>query len=78
MGCVNKGFRVEIDMAVFREAERTRHGYGGVKLTGSTLPQCRTSVERAYTGYGAAFKCVNPGFFDDPAGAESFDLRDRL
>jgi hypothetical protein len=79
MGCVNKVFRVEIDMAVFNEAERTRHGFGGVKMTGLPLPICRTSVERAYDGYGEAFDCVNPGFFDDPAPeAESFDIRDRL
>jgi hypothetical protein len=79
MGCLNKVFRVEIDMAVFGEAERTRHGFGGVKMTGAPLPQCQTSVERAYDGYGDAFTCVNPGFFDDPAPeAAEFDLRDRL
>jgi hypothetical protein len=47
-------------------------------MTGLPLPQCRTSVERAYLGDGDAFTCVNPGFFRDPSGAESFDLRDRL
>jgi hypothetical protein len=79
MGCINKVFRVEIDVAIFREAERTRHGFGGVKMTGRALPQCRTSVERAYDGSGAPFECVNPGFFDDPAeAAASFDLRDGL
>jgi hypothetical protein len=78
MGCVNKVFRVEIDMAIFRDAERTRYGFGGVKLTGLPLPQCRTSVERAYGGHGEPFECVNPGFFDDPAGEPAFDLRDRL
>jgi hypothetical protein len=79
MGCLNKVFRVEIDTAVFREAERTRLGFGGVKMTGAPLPQCKTSVERAYDGYGDAFACVNPGFFDDPAPeAAGFDLRDRL
>ena len=34
MGCMNKVFRVEIDVEVFEEAERTRHGFGGVKMTG--------------------------------------------
>jgi hypothetical protein len=79
MGCMNKIFNVEIDVGVFAEAERTRHGYGGVKMAAQqTLPQCRTSVERAYDGHGEPFACVNPGFFDDPTGAASFDLRDRL
>jgi hypothetical protein len=79
MGCMNKVFKVEIDVAVFHEAERTRQGFGGVKMTGMPIAQCRTAVERAYDGVGAPFECVNPGFFDDPARtAASFDLRDRL
>ena len=79
MGCMNKVFRVEIDVALFNEAERTRHGFGGVKMTGRPIAQCRTSVERAYDGYGEPFACVNPRFFDDPsAEPASLDLRDGL
>jgi hypothetical protein len=79
MGCLQKVFRVEIDVALFHEAERTRHGFGGVKMTGTPMPHCRTSVERAYDGHGEPFECVNPGFFDDPANEPArFDLRDRL
>ena len=80
MGCLNKVFKVEIDVELFHEAERTRHGFGGVKLTGAPTPQCRTSVERAYHGCGDAFECVNPEFFVDPdAGPPAdFDLRDGL
>jgi hypothetical protein len=75
---MNKVFRVEIDVAVFHEAERTRHGFGGVKMSGRPLPQCRTSVERAYDGNGEPFECVNPRFFDDPSAEPAFDLRDGL
>ncbi|HKP89790.1 MAG TPA: hypothetical protein VJT75_07405 [Thermoleophilaceae bacterium] len=81
MGCLNKVFKVEIDVELFREAERTRHGFGGVKLTGAPMPQCRTTVERAYHGGGDAFSCVNPEFFDDPVddgAAAEFDLRNGL
>ncbi len=83
MGCVNHVFKVEIDREVFAEAERTRHGFGGVKMTGTPLPQCHISVERAYDGAGEAFECVNPGFFASPARSPdltggAFDLRDRL
>ena len=82
MGCLNKVFKVEIDVEIFDEAERTRHGFGGVKMTGAPLPQCRFSVERAYDGDGEPFTCVNPRFFDAPdTGPEAyraFDLRDRL
>jgi hypothetical protein len=84
MGCLNKVFGVEIDIEVFREAERTRHGFGGVKLTGRALPQCRMTVERAYDGHGDAFECVNLDFYrhppvdEDDGNATAFDLRDQL
>jgi hypothetical protein len=78
MGCMNKVFRGEIDVEMFEAAQRTRPGYGGVKMTGMSLPQCRTNVERAYDGYGEPFECVNPGFFEKPVVADAFDLRDRL
>ncbi len=67
MGCLNKVFRAEIDVGVFEEAERTRHGFGGVRMTGPPRPQCRVVVEQAYDGAGAAFDCVNPGFLRPPA-----------
>ncbi len=81
MGCMNKVFRGEIDVEMFEAAERTRHGFGGVKMTGVPLAQCRASVERAYDGYTEAFDCVNPGFFRKPTSDdldEAFDLRDNL
>ena len=82
MGCLNKVFDVEIDVEIFGEAERTRYGYGGVKLTGRPRSVCRTSVERAYDGHGDAFECVNLAFFTPPAldddDAAAFDLRDSL
>ena len=71
MGCMNKVFRGEIDVEMFEAAERTRHGFGGVKMTGVPLSQCRASVERAYDGYTEAFDCVNPGFFRKPTPDES-------
>lgn len=78
MGCLQKVFRGEIDTELFEQAERTRHGYGGVKTSGVPLPQCRISVERAYDGHGEAFDCVNPAFFERPRLDETFDLRDAL
>ena len=35
-------------------------------MTGLPLPQCRSSVERAYDGNGEPFDCVNPRFFEKP------------
>ena len=68
MGCMNKVFRAEIDVEAFEQAQRTRHGFGGVKMTGLPLPQCRSSVERAYDGHGEPFECVNPSFFRSRSG----------
>jgi hypothetical protein len=76
MGCMNKVFRVEIDMGLFHEAERTRLGFGGVKMTGKPLSRCRTTVERAYDGHSPAFDCVNPAFYEPPLEDAAFDLRD--
>ena len=82
MGCLHKVFRAEIDVEVFEQAERTRHGFGGVKMTGTPLPRCRSAIERAYQGQGEAYDCVNPGFFrfpePGPDPSSAFDLRDRL
>lgn len=80
MGCMNKVFRGEIDVEVFEEAQRTRHGYGGVKMTGAPIAQCKYTVEKAYDGNGNAFGCVNPRFFDAPEEGDpfTFDLRDAL
>ena len=81
MGCMHKVFRAEIDLELFHQAERARRGFGGVKMTSLPLPQCRTTVERAYDGHGEPFDCVNPGFYVKPTVPDedaAFDLRDGL
>ncbi len=81
MGCLAKVFKAEIDVELFAQAERTRQGFGGVKMTGAPRPRCAIVVERAYDGEGELFECVNPSFLDHPgpgAGAAAFDLRDGL
>jgi len=79
MGCMKKVFNGEIDVDLFEQAERTRHGFGGVKLVGDPISRCKVSVERAYHGHGDPFDCVNPAFFEAPEREpDAFDLRDRL
>jgi hypothetical protein len=82
MGCLNKVFRVEIDIDLFREIERTRPGYGGVKMTGRPLPQCPFVVEPCFEAEARDHECVNPRFFDctedGPRGLRVFDLRNAL
>ena len=79
MGCVQQVFATEIDVEMFRAAERTRAGFGTVRLAGAPLARCRFGVEQAYEH--ASEGCVNPRFFDWPdTGSDAlraFDLRDR-
>jgi hypothetical protein len=82
MGCVQRVFAAEIDVELFRQAERTRAGFGTVRLASAPTARCRFTVEQAYDGRGIeAYRCVNKRFFDWPdAGREgfrAFDLRDR-
>jgi len=80
MGCVHKVFATEIDVELFREAERTRGGFGAVKLAAPPLRRCAFDVERAFE-HGDE-PCVNRRFFDwpdeAPGAVRAFDLRDRL
>lgn len=83
MGCMEKVFGVEIDVELFRKAQRTRAGYGTVKVTGPPQTRCSFAVEQAFAGGEThAFRCVNRRFADlpdDASGAiRAFDLRDML
>jgi hypothetical protein len=79
MGCLHKVFATEIDIELFAEAERTRAGFGVVKLAGQPRERCSFQIERAFADGG---ECVNRRFFDWPEAApgavRAFDLRDRL
>ena len=82
MGCLQQVFTSEIDVELFRQAERTRVGFGAVRLTNAPLRRCRFTVEQAYDGRGlAAYQCVNKKFYDwpdeSPDAITGFDLRDR-
>jgi hypothetical protein len=82
MGCLMQVFTAEIDVEMFREAERTRTGYGTVRLTNPPLRRCQFSVEQAYDGRGLEdYRCVNKRFFDwpdeAPGSVRAFDLRER-
>ena len=82
MGCVQKVFATEIDVELFCEAERTRVGFGTVRLANPPLQRCAFEVEQAFDGRGSdAYRCVNRRFFDWPDEApdavRAFDLRER-
>jgi hypothetical protein len=79
MGCLHKVFATEIDIELFEAAERTRSGFGAVKLAGAPRERCAFAVEKAFPAFD---DCVNRRFFDWPDAApgavRAFDLRDRL
>jgi hypothetical protein len=81
MGCMQRVFATEIDVELFHEAERTRPGFGTVRLAGHPLARCSFEVERAHESGGPDHRCVNPRFLDWPDagrdGIRAFDLRDR-
>src|ERR671918_17848 len=82
MGCVQQVFATEIDVELFHAAERTKVGFGTVRLASAPLRRCRFEVEQAYDGRGLeAYRCVNKRFYDWPDEAgdaiRAFDLRDR-
>ena len=82
MGCLQQVFATEIDVELFNEAERTRAGFGTVRLAAAPLRRCRFTVEQAYDGTGLdGYRCVNKRFFDwpdtAPGAVRAFDLRDR-
>ena len=79
MVCLHKVFATEIDIELFEAAEKTRSGFGAVKLAAAPRERCAFSVERAFPAFD---ECKNRRFFDWPEAApgavRAFDLRDRL
>lgn len=83
MGCMQKVFATEIDVAMFEAAERTRAGFGAVKVAAPPLRRCQFEVEQAYAATESeGRRCVNRRFFDapdtGPDALRAFDLRDGL
>ncbi len=76
VGCMQQVFGAKVEL----DAVLQPGGFGGVKMTGTALPHCPFSVERAYAGLDEENECVNRRFFDctddGPEGLRAFDLRD--
>jgi hypothetical protein len=47
-GCIEKVFRHEIELELFRELERTKGGFGVVKMARQPLQQCAVAVQSCY------------------------------
>lgn len=61
MGCLEKVFRVEIDVEGFGALQRTRAGFGGLRVWREPLARCRCGVEPTFDHRPHA-ECANPGF----------------
>ena len=61
MGCLERVFTVEIDVAAFERLERVRAGFGALRASGEPLPMCQTDIDQAFD-HRARGVCVNPDF----------------
>jgi hypothetical protein len=73
VGCLQKVFEVEIDLALLLEAE-ARGGFGAVRANKRSLPMCRVEVESCYEARADELGCVNPEFSELPVGEPTFKV----
>jgi hypothetical protein len=63
MGCLDKVFWAEIDLERFTALQRTRAGFGGLRVWRMPTPMCHIAVEQpfAHRPHGP---CLNPEFLE--------------
>ena len=71
---MQKVYKAEIDLDLLRAAERRKDGFGAIRANRKPLPMCRTEVERCYEQRTGELGCVNPEFFELPAGRPIFKV----
>ena len=71
VGCLQKVFDVEIDLALMLEAE-ARGGFGAVRANKRPLPMCDVEVESCYDARANELGCLNPEFSELPVGEPTF------
>jgi hypothetical protein len=71
VGCMQKVFGVEIDLAMMLEAEQ-REGFGAVRANRRPLPMCHVEVEACYEDRSDELGCLNPEFSELPVGEPTF------
>lgn len=78
MGCMQKVFDVEIDLALLEEAESERGGFGAVRARRAPLPMCEVEVVPCYRGREDELGCRNPEFYELPRPRTSFRVFARV
>jgi hypothetical protein len=71
VGCMQKVFGVEIDLAMMLEAEQ-RDGFGAVRANRRPLPMCHVEVDACYEDRSDELGCINPEFSELPVGEPTF------
>jgi len=75
IGCMQRVYAVEIDLAMLREAEARNEGFGAMRTTRAPLPMCRVEVEECYgEDRSGELGCVNPEFHELPVGRPTFKV----
>ena len=78
MGCLQKVFDVEIDLALLQAAEAGRSGFGPVRARRAPLPMCEVEVVECYAGREDALGCRNPEFHELPRERATFRVFARV
>jgi hypothetical protein len=79
IGCMQKVYDVEIDLAVLSSrAQGRRDGFGAVKARRQPLPMCQSEVVRCYATRGDDLGCLNPEFHELSHDMPSFRVFARV
>jgi hypothetical protein len=78
IGCMQKVFDVEIDLALLEEAELERGGFGAVRARRAPLPMCEVEVVPCYAGRKDEVGCRNPEFYELPRTHTGFRVIARV
>jgi hypothetical protein len=72
IGCMQKIFDVEIDLAALSRAQGRRDGFGSVRARRRPLPMCASDVVRCYAHREDELGCLNPEFHELSGARPSF------
>lgn len=72
IGCMQKIFDVELDLAALSRAQGRRGGFGGVRARRQPLPMCDAEIVRCYAHREDELGCLNPEFNELSRGRPPF------
>jgi hypothetical protein len=72
IGCMQKVYDVEIDLALLNETRNLKGGFGAVRAKRRPLPMCGAEVSKCYERRSNKLDCINPEFHELPKGKPAF------